>query len=145
MDGVVSHAEGTRIDEATEADDESADHRPPHPIQVTGQLFEQVFGSIDGLGHQPGGESAGDTDGYRPEQDHAAELAVRGNGEDRLRRDEAGASHHHAQRVGGCCRDPDEDHRAGLEFERQQLDAEQGGGDWGSEHRAHPGCCSGDQ
>ena len=95
VDGVVTDAEGARVDEATEADDEAADHRPPHPVQVTGQLLEQVFGSVDGLGHQPGGETAGDADGHRAEQYHAAERGMGWDREDRLRRDEAGTGHHH--------------------------------------------------
>ena len=73
VDGVVADAERPGIDEATETDDEPADHRPPHPVQVAGQLLEEVFGSVDGLGHEPGGEAAGDADRRRSEQDHSAE------------------------------------------------------------------------
>ena len=82
VDGVVADAEGPGVDEAAEADDEPADHRPPHPVQVAGQLLEQVLEPVDGLGHEPGGEAAGDADGGRAEQDHPAERGVGGDRED---------------------------------------------------------------
>ena len=96
VDGIVTHAERAGVDEATEANDEATDHRPPHPVQVASQLFEQVFGSVDGLGHQPGGETAGDAHRHRAEEDHAAERSMHWDRKERLRRDQAGTGHDHA-------------------------------------------------
>ncbi len=137
VDGVVPDAKGSRVNEATETDDEPSDHRPPHPVQMASQLFEEIFGPIDRLRHQPRGEATGDADRRCSEQDHSSEWRMRWNGEDRLGRDQAGAGHHHAEAVGGRCCDRDENHRSGFELECQQLYSEQRGRDRGSKHGAH--------
>ena len=61
---------------------------------------------------QPRPEAGGDADRRRAEQHDAAEHAVRRNREDRLRRDEPGVGHDHAQPVGRRRGDPDQHHRA---------------------------------
>ena len=100
VDCVVADAEGARVDQATEPDDESADEWPPHPMHVGGQLLEQVLAAVHGLGHLPGPDARRKADDCRAEQDHAPERRMMGNREQGLGSDEAGACQHHAQTIG---------------------------------------------
>ena len=139
MDGVVANPEGPGVDEPADADEQAADHGPPHPVQVSGQLLEQILEAVDRLGHDPGAQTGGDPDRGGAEEDHPAERGVVGDGEDGLGGDQPGVGHGHAQPVRGGGGQADQDHGAGPEFEGQQFDAEQGGGHRSPEHRAHPG------
>ncbi len=67
------------------------------------------------------------------------------DGEDRLRRHQAGAGQDHAQTVGRRRRQADEHHGARLELEGQELDPEQGGGDRRAEHGTHACGGTGDE
>ena len=85
VDRVVADTECPRIDEASDSDEHAADHGPPHPVQVPGELLEEILEAVDGLGHDPGAETGGDPDGGGPEQDHAAERGVMRDREEWLR------------------------------------------------------------
>ena len=146
VDGVVADAERPGIDKATETDDEAADHRPPHPVQMAGQLLEQVLGPVDGLGHQPGGEATGDADRRRSEQDHAAERR-RATGTGKIgcgaTRPALAITMRRPSAVAAAM--PMRTIERGLNSKASSSTPNKRGGDRGAEHRAHPCCGPGDQ
>ncbi len=105
----------------------------PHDVKApAGHLLAQDLP----LEHEDADEVGDDG---RAEQGQLSEGRMTRDREQRLGRDQVGAGDDHAEGVGGCGRDADEDHRPGLELEGQQLDAEERGRHRGPEDRAHPG------
>src|SRR5579875_1983345 len=63
---VIAHAEAGWKDQTADADDQTTDCGPPHPMH--GQLMEDVFGSIDAEGEESGKCSGHKTDQCAAEQ-----------------------------------------------------------------------------
>ena len=118
VDGVVADTERPRINEAAEPDDYPADHRPPHPVQVTAQLLEEVLEAVHRLGHDPGAEPVATPTAAAPRRTKPPRGPWLGPGRAvEARRD--GRSPWPCEAVSSSCCHSDEDHRAWLELEGQ--------------------------
>ena len=129
-DGVVPHAEGAGKDQAAQADEQSADDRPPHVMDR--QLGEEILEGI----HQPREpsrrEAGGDPDGERERQLLPGERRVRRDREDR-----PGAQEGHSDRSGDRGGRGDRNEAPRLPLEQQQLDREQHRGERRREDGRH--------
>ncbi len=137
-DDVVTDTKCARIDQAAEADHETADHRPPHPVQR--QPVEQIFAAVEQLGHQARLQPGDDADADGRHQPPPGQHRMLGK---RKQRPAAEQQRPPRRRDDGCCHHGDE--AARLPFEQQQFDGKQHRRNRRAEDRRHAGGGAGHQ
>ncbi len=130
-DNIVTYTQRLGIEQAANADNQTAQRRPPHP--VNGQEAKAILASINGHSQQ-GREGTGQQPDQRAGQDihRANKGGMRRGGEQWSQADDIAAQH-----IGGNAGERDRDQAARLPLEEQQFNRQQHRSDGGGKGRSH--------
>jgi hypothetical protein len=139
----VTDAEGARLDQATETDDDPTDRRPEGPMNR--ELPEQVLESVTGRGEHDRERGTAEPHPRRSEDGERGPAAVAHHRKERRGLHEAVCGHQPAEHGRDDGGEGDRCHRAGSPLEDQQLDPEERRGDRSAEDSRHPAAGAGNE